>query len=423
MAGKATIWTGDLPSRARDLAWSIGEPEAAKVIAAETGRVVTTNALRLMLDAKFPGWRAEKRPEVAGDALEPAAVLRDRVADLEKEVETLRRDALTDSRVLREVRRIAAAPEVLPDWILRPRKGATSSPGVPSLFVSDEHWGEVVDPTQIGGVNSYDLETARARLKGLAENALDLLFSHVVNPKYPGIVVPLGGDGTTGDIHEELSATNDDEIMPCVLDLRDHRIRFFDTLLGEFENVLVPCVPGNHGRVTMKIRAKGRAHTSFDWLGYQLLARHFEGNKRIRFLIPNGPDALYQVFGTRYLLSHGDQFRGGDGMVGALGPIIRGDHKKRSRNQAIDRTYDVLLIGHWHQYKNLGRVIVNGSLKGYDEYADANNFPFESPRQALWLTHPEYGPTISMPVFTDKLRGPTKAGPWVSWAQAEGARA
>lgn len=29
-----------------------------------------------------------------------------------------------------------------------------------------------------------------------------------------------------------------------------------------------------------------------------------------------------------YLLTHGDQFRGGDGVIGALGPIIRGDHKK-----------------------------------------------------------------------------------------------
>jgi hypothetical protein len=44
---------------------------------------------------------------------------------------------------------------------------------------------------------------------------------------------------------------------------------------------------------------------------------------------------------------------------------------------------------------------VNGSLKGYDEYAYTNNFPFEPPTQALWLTHPEFGITISMPVFVD----------------------
>ena len=43
---------------------------------------------------------------------------------------------------------------------------------------------------------------------------------------------------------------------------------------------------------------------------------------RIRFAIPDGPDCLYQVFNHRYLLTHGDQFRGGDGLIGCLGPIV-----------------------------------------------------------------------------------------------------
>lgn len=55
--------------------------------------------------------------------------------------------------------------------------------------------------------------------------------------------------------------------------------------------------------------------------------------------------------------------------IRALGPIIRGDHKKRSRNSQIDLGYDTLLLGHWHQLIMLQRLIVNGSLKGYDEYA------------------------------------------------------
>jgi hypothetical protein len=138
---------------------------------------------------------------------------------------------------------------------------------------------------------------------------------------------------------------------------------------------------------------QGPHHTSFDWLLYCFLAKHFEGDKRVTFLIPDGPDAYYKIYGHRYLLTHGDQFRGGDGMIGALGPIIRGDHKKRSRNSQIDMGYDTLLLGHWHQYIHLTRLIVNGSLKGYDEYAYSNNFPFEQPQQALWLTHPKYGIT------------------------------
>ena len=73
-----------------------------------------------------------------------------------------------------------------------------------------------------------------------------------------------------------------------------------------------------------------------------------------------------------------------------------------------------MLLGHWHQLIQLERLIVNGSLKGYDEYAYSNNFGFEPPRQALWLTHPEHGLTFSMPVYLDRKRQP-KSKEWISW--------
>jgi hypothetical protein len=76
--------------------------------------------------------------------------------------------------------------------------------------------------------------------------------------------------------------------------------------------------------------------------------------------------------------------------------------------------YDTMLLGHWHQLIHLERLIVNGSLKGYDEYAYANNFGFEPPRQALWLTHPEHGITFSMPVYVDRKER-TFSKDWISW--------
>jgi hypothetical protein len=78
--------------------------------------------------------------------------------------------------------------------------------------------------------------------------------------------------------------------------------------------------------------------------------------------------------------------------------------------------YDTLIMGHFHQYMHLTRLIVNGSLKGYDEYVYNNNFPFEKPQQALWLTHPKYGITYRMPVYVDKGRKPITTS-WVSVTQ------
>lgn len=340
-------------------------------------------------------------------------VLRDRNRTLEALLKQRRADELSAEQVRTAILGLAASPGNPPAWLL-PKRTAPKSPGTPTLFLSDLHWGEVVDASQIGGVNSYDIEAAHRRLRTVIEHAIDLLKNHMVNPSYPGLVLALGGDMVTGDIHEELTATNEREIMPTFVDLFDSMVWVIGTLAAVFGHVFVPCVGGNHGRSTYKIRAKGRNFTSYDWLLYGMLERHFKYNKAVSFYIPNGPDALYRVYGHRYLLTHGDQFRGGDGMIGPLGPITRGDHKKRSRNSQIGQEYDTIVMGHWHQDIRLRKLIVNGSLKGYDEYAFTNNFPFEPPSQALWMTHPKHGITFSMPVLAERGQGDgTQA--WVSW--------
>jgi hypothetical protein len=299
----------------------------------------------------------------------------------------------------------------VPSWTENLTK--PSSPGVPTLFLSDLHWGEVVVPSQIGGVNQYNMAIARARLKYTIETAIHLL--RILDPKmdYPGIVCPLGGDMISGNIHDELQATNELNTMPTVLDLYDHLIAAITLLADTFGHVFLPCVSGNHGRDTRKIWAKDRHHTSFDWLLYQFLAKHFAHDKRITFYVPDSSDALYKIYDLRYLLTHGDQFRGGDSIIGPLGPLTRGNQKKQARNQAVDMEYDVMECGHWHQYMQLARLIVNGSLKGYDEYAYQSNFGFEPPTQALWMTHPRYNITYRMPVYCESPKT-RKSTTWIA---------
>lgn len=341
------------------------------------------------------------------------AILHDQVRSLKAQIASAQKEELTAEYVRRKIIGLAETTPQPPNWLVNISKKAPS-PGVPTLFASDWHWGEKVDPNQVGGVNEYDLAIAQDRAKALIVNTIDLLERHVVNPNYPGIVFALGGDMVSGDIHEELRSTNEMPIMPTVMDLFSTLIWCISTLREHFGNVFVPCVTGNHGRNTHKIQAKDRSFTSFDWLCYTMLAKHFEDDPRVTFAIPDGPDCLYRVYSHRYLLTHGDQFRGGDGQVGALGPIIRGDLRKRSRNNQIDQAYDTMLIGHWHQLIQLQRLIVNGSLKGYCEYANSNNFGYEVPRQALWLTHPEHGITLSMPVNVDRPKAKKADNPWVS---------
>ena len=343
--------------------------------------------------------------------------LRRQVKALASELKSATDKALTEDAIRDHIitLRDDARTTETPKWLLN-EGTKKESPGVPTLQCSDWHCGEVVHSSQVNGVNKYNMAIFNDRVRVLADSTVHLLRILDDKLRYPGIVIPLGGDMCSGNIHDELTATNELNSMPVVLELFATLKWLIGAMAEKFGAVFLPCVTGNHGRDTQKIWNKDRHATSFDWLLYMLLAKHFEGDKRIVFQIPDGPDAYYRVFGHRYLLTHGDQFRGGDGMIGALGPILRGDHKKRSRNSAIDMEYDTLVMGHFHQEIFLRKLIVNSSLKGYDEYAYNNNFSFEPPSQNLWITHPKHHITYRMPVFVDEARAPAKTS-WVSFAK------
>lgn len=334
------------------------------------------------------------------------------IVGLRKQVQALERQVLSDARVETEILKLAGSQINPPDWLTRKRSVKEKYlAGVPTFFASDWHYGEKVRAAEISGLNEYSMKIADERAKTFIETGIELLTEHMPRSTYDGCVLALGGDMISGDIHDELAQTNEVESIPAVLGLVELLVTAIGRLADQFGKVFVPCVTGNHGRTSRKPRAKRRNHTNFDWLLYNLLAMHFAKDKRVTFQIPEGPDAYYRVYSTRFLLTHGDQFRGGDGMIGAIGPIFRGDKKKRARNAETDFSYDIIMMGHWHQYIHLAQVIVNGSLKGYDEYAFANNFGFEPAQQALFVTHPEHGVTYRMPVFVQRR----KAGDNTNW--------
>lgn len=330
-------------------------------------------------------------------------VLQSRVKDLELALRQANKEATSAIQVRQYIFGLKDYEPEEPAWTTSREWTADSFPGVPMLMLSDLHWGEVVFPAQIFNSNHYDLETARLRLRNVVEKAAGILHTYMAPNKFPGIVVVLGGDMVTGDIHDDLKVTNEKEIMPTVLDCADHLAAALRYLAEQFGSVHVVGVPGNHGRNTIKPRSKFYAETNFDWLIYQLLERYL-ADEPITFNCPAARDVTFEVAGRRYRLTHGDQFRGGDGIIGPLGPISRGDMRKRNAAMGMPgqpELYDTLLCGHFHRLIMLPKLIVNGSLKGYDEYAMQNNFEFDPPQQALWITHPRYGQNYYIPIIAD----------------------
>lgn len=303
-----------------------------------------------------------------------------------------------------------------PDWTRR-TPTAVDKHGVPTLLLTDLHFGEVVRPEAVNGVNVYDLDIAKKRLWQVVETATSICYDALSSPDYPGIVVPFGGDFYSGYIHEELRENKADYLFSVVIALLNEFNGIIKYLKQHFGKVFVPCVVGNHGRIDRKPRCKGYVQDNVDWLTYQLLARDFANDEDVVFGISDSHDYMYQVYNTRYLFHHGEQFRGGTGISGAWTPWALGDARKRKRQQAISKPYDIMLMGHWHQMTWLPNIIVNGSLVGYDEFAYSKNFGFERPQQGLWMTHPQHGVTCRWNVFADNGKA-EEATPWVSVFEA-----
>ena len=132
------------------------------------------------------------------------------------------------------------------NWVLN-KDVATRDDNIPVFLLSDLHWGEVIKPSQVFNLNEYNMTIASERIKRLTENAVWLLRKNLSPRNYPGFVLALNGDLVAGDIHEELSETNEDSMMPVVLEVYKHLITVIQTFADEFGKVFVPCCYGNHG--------------------------------------------------------------------------------------------------------------------------------------------------------------------------------
>ena len=383
------------------------------------------------LKARYEQDLGRKLPSMAsirgshfGSKVSSAETSREKLAALQRENTQLKADNKRLAAVsieLEVIRKIIGRIDAklttdAPAWTIKHPKGKVVH-GIPSLMLSDLHFGEVVFPGQVNDVNQYNTTIAKARLKRVVAGAVKLLRQTLAPGAFGGMVCILGGDMVEGTIHDELRDTSDETVCEAVITLHDELVPHLKALCDEFGLLHIPCVVGNHGRLDRRPRMKNGPKLNYDWLLYHFIARTIGADPkykgRITFQIPDGYEASWRVHGIRYMLTHGDSFRGGDGITGPLMPWMRGSLKASKSYAAMGMPFDCLVMGHWHQLRYLGSIIVNGSLVGYNEFAQKMHFGYEPPQQALWLTHPARGLTFQEAVFADDPK-PQGERDWIS---------
>jgi hypothetical protein len=268
------------------------------------------------------------------------------------------------------------------------------------LHLSDLHWGEVIDEHVMAGQNRYNMVIASWRLTRCFQTTIDLMTKHWPRTGEPPshLILMLGGDLISGDIHDELKKTNELQSIPTMVDCIKHLALGISMLLDSLPcPITIYSVPGNHGRTTFKPECKTYVDTNYDTLIADMLEWHFvaKGEKRLTFVRPQSGDALFKVFGHQIFLTHGDRIgsRGGQGFIGPAATIARGMKKVVDEYAAMKVFIDYIFLGHFHTSLKLEYGYANGSLPGPSEYSrDLRSRPHGA-TQNYFTIHPERGIT------------------------------
>lgn len=311
------------------------------------------------------------------------------LADMERrtaEAESIRADVL------------GLVAEPLRPRIVIPQEGQKGDGGrIVILHLSDVHYGETVSLEEMDGVNRYDVAVARARLGRFFGTAASLMTEHWHGAPPDEIVLCLGGDLISGDIHPELAQTNAPAVPATVREVGEHIAGGLALLRSTVKvPVRVYSVPGNHGRLTHKPQSKGRAAGSLDLLATDFAEAAFNGTGLggVEFYRSISPDAYFSVYGWHVMLTHGDAMGGRGGGTGFIGPmavIMKGHRKLVDTSWRSGRPVHFVMTAHYHSTCKTPFGWGNGSVVGYGEYARDLRADPEPACQNMLVVHPRRG--------------------------------
>ena len=288
------------------------------------------------------------------------------------------------------------------------RRGESTQTVVAPL--TDTHIGEDVDYQQMAGLNSYSFEIFNRRLSGWAEQVLNLVELRRASVPIDDLIVPMLGDMISGDIHDELIKTNQDNVMGQMSRGANLIAQALMYLAPHFKTITVPCVVGNHGRMTRKPPMKDK-YMDWDYMLYQWVASFCSNQKNIKFQINTSYMNIFQVYDKNVLIMHGDSASGGGSISTitrvitnlrnvlqfrkGLEPEIADANTHVKEPNLLPTTFDSLMMGHFHRVDEIdigtGHAIICGCMKGGDEFALQRLAVITKPQQIVTYWHPKYG--------------------------------
>jgi hypothetical protein len=264
--------------------------------------------------------------------------------------------------------------------------------------LSDVHFAETVHSENVNGRNEYNTKIAKARLEAFFTNLAKLINGFQNKNKVNNLVLALLGDLINGHLRDEALENNSMSPIQEMLKLKEILTAGIQYLLDNTSvHMVIPCHSGNHGRDTKKVRPSTEAEHSYEFVLYHSLADNFKNDERVKFLIPTSYHSFVDVAGLMIRFHHGHFMKYGGG-VGGIYISVNKAIAQWNKVQSVG--LDV--FGHFHQLRNGGNFICNGSVIGFNEFANSIKADFEKPKQAFFLVdHKRKEVTVSCPIFLE----------------------
>jgi hypothetical protein len=275
-------------------------------------------------------------------------------------------------------------------------KNPKSQDATAVAVASDWHVEEKVDPKKLNGLNSFDLKEADKRIDKFANGVLH--HTEVFKGTYDikNLVLALLGDFISGHIHDELKSNTELAPVDAILWVQDRIRGVIKHILDNSNlNITVPTCQGNHPRLSDKVNHSNEAGNSLEYMMYKNLSHIFESEKRVAFLVSEAYHQYVNIYDKTLRFSHGHNIR----YAGGVGGIFIPAYKAIAQwNKAVPFKVDNDIFAHFHQLKDGGNFISNGSLIGYSPYALSIKADYEPPRQAFFVMNNKEGKIAQMPI-------------------------
>lgn len=281
-------------------------------------------------------------------------------------------------------------------FAIKPKHGHHTSEGTAVIVASDWHVEERV-AGEVGGLNTYSLDIAKKRATQFFQGGLRLVNLLEQDIAIPTVVLALLGDFISNDIHEEFPDVNQLTPMHAIVYAQNLLISGIEFWLANSKfNLVIPCHSGNHARTTKTTRFSVENGHSLEYLMYLHLAAYFRNEPRVKFIIPEGYHSFMNIYGTIVRFHHGHSVKYNGGVGGLYIPVNKAIGQWNKARQA-----DLDVFGHFHQQRDGGNFVSNGSLIGYNGFAIAIKADFEPPKQVMFLMDKKRGKTATWPILVE----------------------